>query len=312
MMAVTTDEHEAGTVEPAVVEPAVLEPADIEPADIEPAVLEPGHQINDDYRVVGHMRRGVDLDVYDVWSERRWCRCVIKTARPDTRHSEPLRRRLGREGDLACRLAHPHLVRGYETITEPELMVVLETITGVTLGYLLECVRARLPLVDLANLGEQVGSAIRYLHHAGYIHLDLKPSNIISESGKAKVIDLSLVRPPGPGPIAVGTRIYMAPEQARDGMLTEACDVWGLGLVLYEAATGVQPFDDGRDAPSADKGTVGAVDDHYPQLEVSPVPIKRLRRLPIEMAMMIDACLDRDPTGRPSIEDVAATCARFG
>ena len=105
---------------------------------------------------------------------------------------------------------------------------------------------------------------------------------------------------------------YMAPEQARDGMLTEACDVWGLGLVLYEAATGVQPFDDGRDAPSADEGTIGAVDDHYPQLEVSPVPIKRLRRLPVEMAMMIDACLDRDPAGRPSIEDVAATCARFG
>jgi len=297
MMTITTDEHHAGTVEPAARE-----------RNGEPLVLEPGHRINDDYRVVSHMRRGVDLDVYDVWSERRWCRCVIKTARPDTRHNESLRRRLRREGDLACRLAHPHLVRGYETIHEPELMVVLETITGVTLSYLLECVRARLPLVDLANLGEQVGSAIRYLHHAGYIHLDIKPSNIISEAGKAKVIDLSLVRPPGPGPIAVGTRIYMAPEQVRDEMFTEACDAWGLGLVLYEAATGVQPFDDGRkDATDHDGKDV-----HYPQLSVSPAPIRRLRRLPTEMAVMIDACLDRDPAGRPSIEDVAATCARFG
>ena len=82
---------------------------------------------------------------------------------------------------------------------------------------------------DVAHLGLQLGSALAYLHRERRLHLDLKPSNVIAEAGRAKLIDLSLARPPGPAADGIGTWLYMSPEQARGGVLGPAADVWGLG-----------------------------------------------------------------------------------
>src|SRR5262249_61036880 len=84
---------------------------------------------------------------------------------------------------------------------------------------------------------------LAYLHEsAGFLHLDLKPSNIVCELGHAKVIDLSITRRPGPGRRGVGTQHYLAPEQALGRSLTTATDVWGIGVVLFEAASGRRAF----------------------------------------------------------------------
>src|SRR4051794_285763 len=85
-------------------------------------------------------------------------------------------------------------------------------------------------------------SALHYLHSQGYLHIDVKPSNVIAYNGSAKLLDLSIARPPGRAKRGVGTRQYMAPEQVRGATLTEATDVWGVGATLYEAATGAMPF----------------------------------------------------------------------
>ncbi len=126
-------------------------------------------------------------------------------------------------------------------------MVVMETLTGATLSV--EIADGPPPeAADVAHLGLQLGSAVAYLHRHGVLHLDLKPSNVIAEAGRAKLIDLSLVRPPGDAPAGIGTWLYLSPEQARGGELGPAADIWGLGAVLFEAASGEGPFDDDPDA----------------------------------------------------------------
>ncbi|GGU95950.1 hypothetical protein GCM10010211_73850 [Streptomyces albospinus] len=137
--------------------------------------------------------------------------------------------------------------------------MVLETLTGETLSHLIDRRRRRLAANDLAVLGLHMCSALHYLHGNGLLHVNLKPSNIVVGCRRAKLLDLSIARPPGPAPPGIGTFCHLAPEQARGGMLRPAADVWGIGITLYEAATGDVPFDHGVSseecgAPARDAG----------------------------------------------------------
>lgn len=250
-----------------------------------------GSRIAPGYEVVGHLARSRTLDVYDAWSERRRCRCVVKTLRPDRRGDASARRALIREGRLLARLCHPSIVRGYETLRDPHPLVAMETLGGETVAHLIE--RRTLTAVELAFLGLQLSSAVSHLHAAGIVHLDLKPSNVIAENGRAKLIDLSVARRPGPTKAGVGTWCFMAPEQARGGRVGAAADVWGVGIVLYAAATGDTPFAGGHE--------------EYPQLHASAPPLCGERpRLPHALTTAVDACLDPEPAARPAVDELRA------
>ncbi len=125
------------------------------------------------------------------------------------------------------------------------------------------------------------------------MHLDLKPSNVIAEAGRARVIDLSLARPPGRVKAGHGTWCNLAPEQARGGEVGPAADVFGLGTVLFEAAAGVGPFDDHEHLG-------------LPTLEVRAAPLRTHRRAPAPLSALVDACLEPDPAARPAVPDVLA------
>jgi eukaryotic-like serine/threonine-protein kinase len=261
------------------------------------------------YRTIERLRRGRDLDVYDVWSEERGCRCVIKSVRPDRLDRDGAKTRLLAEGRLLQRLTHPHIVRAYEVAEEPVPMVVMETLTGETVGHMIER-EAELSGPELAQLGLHLCSAIRYLHRDGILHLDLKPSNVIAECGRARLIDLSVARPPGPAHAGIGTHYYLSPEQARGGDLGPAADVWGIGVVLFEAATGEPAFDD-PDAPDDDddlyygeSGSESLDESDYPQLTATAPRIDEHRPLPRELADLVAACLDPSPELRPSVDDL--------
>jgi eukaryotic-like serine/threonine-protein kinase len=284
--------------------------------------LESGTAIAPGYEMIEHLSRGRRLDVYDAWSEDRGCRCVIKVLRPERAHERTARALLAREGALLETLSHPHLVRGYETRVEPAPMIVMETLGGQTLAHMIEEEKRELAPEELAHLGLQLGSAVRYLHQHGFLHLDLKPSNIVADGGSAKLIDLSLARPPGPAPAGIGTWCYLAPEQATGGDLGPAADVWGLGVVLFEAATGSVAFDDpdqsGDDEPSltddeelAEESSAtwesdDRAEEDYPQLRQPAPPVGSLRELPPGLADLIDACLSHDPAERPALEGLLA------
>ncbi|GHF54593.1 hypothetical protein GCM10010218_39810 [Streptomyces mashuensis] len=277
--------------------------------------LPAGTYIAPRYQVIAHLYRTGWLDVYDVWSEERDCRCVVKVLRPDLGEDGEHRERLVREGRWLREFTHPHLVRAYETVAEPEPYVVLETLTGETLARLLERRHRRLDADDLALLGVHLCSAAHYLHGRGLLHLDVKPGNVVIDCRRAKLFDLSIARPPGPGEPGVGTREYLSPEQARGGPLTVAADVWGIGVTLYEAATGDVPFDTGRagtdDGPEGGETrggeTTGDPADDYPQLTEAAPPVTRRRRLPARLAEAIDACLRPDPAARPTVAALAET-----
>ena len=252
----------------------------------------PGLEIAPGYEVLEHLHRSSVLDVYDAWSTYRECRCVVKALRPDRRGDAGARRSLLAEGRLLERLCHPGLVRGYGTLSSPQPLVVMETLTGETLAHMVERRRRALGARELAFLGLQLAAAVGYLHREGYLHLDLKPSNIVAQAGQAKLIDLSIARRPGRVKAGVGTWCYMAPEQARGGRVDPPADAWGIGVVLWEAAC--------RQTPFADESI------EYPQLEQRAPALRTRRRLPAALARVIDRCLEPEPAERPSLADLRA------
>jgi serine/threonine protein kinase len=237
------------------------------------ASLRAGAPIAPGYRVVAHLRRGKGIDVYEVWSSERSCTCVVKALRPEVRSDVRWRRRLRREGRLLLSLSHPHIVRAYELRERPDPVVVLESLTGATVAHLIES-RRRLSAADVAWLGIHLCSAFGYLHRRGILHLDVKPSNVVADNGDAKLLDLSVARPPGQVRKRVGTVPYMAPEQLARGELTAATDVWGIGATLHEAATGARV----NDAPDGPRGRLGRA---------------------------VAACLEASPRQRPSVRELA-------
>ena len=251
------------------------------------------------YTVIEHLSRTRRLDTFEVWSDERACSCVAKTLRPDRREDGRARAALRREGRLLTELCHPHIVRGYEVLEDGPIAV-METLDGETVGHLLD--HRRLDPDEVAWLGLQLASALRYLHNRRLLHLDVKPSNIIASAGRAVLIDLSLAREPGRYRAGLGTWCYLSPEQARGDHLTAAADVWGLGTVLYEATTGEPAFEDDATLASSDDTwqTGEQLDAGFPQLE-APAP-----KATGPLAPVIDACLAFDPDDRPTLLELAA------
>jgi serine/threonine protein kinase len=294
--------------------PAVLQ-ADVpapRAATVDPAApLPPGAEVAPGCTVVGHLRRGEDFDAYDTWCAVRYARCFVKRPRPDRVHDASVRRTLVREGRLLLASSHPHLVRAYELHAPRDGVpaLVLEMVQGPSLKLALEEHR-RLPERDLGLLGRHLCSAARYLHGRGHLHLDIKPSNVVIGGGIARLVDLGLSRSPGPCRAGVGTARSMAPEQARGGHVSPATDAWGIGVVLYEAATGHRPFGDGGEwtCSCGDPSCAGA-EPRYLQLRRRAPRVRARRRLPADVASTIDACLAPEPGDRPSLEALDAALA---
>jgi serine/threonine protein kinase len=288
-----------------------------------PVAAEPlpmGFELAPGYEVIAHLSRGRRLDVYDAWSRERSTRCVLKVLRPERMEDGVAREQLVREGRLLERLAHPHIVRGYETITEPDPIVVMETLAGETLGHLIE-EKAPLAAEDVAHLGLHLGAAVAYLHRHGFLHLDVKPDNVVAEAARAKVIDLSLSRPPGQAPSGIGTWCYLAPEQALGGDLGPAADVWGIGATLFEAGSGEPAFDDPDDGSaswsSMDETSVSSTagerpswetgggedpwEGDYPQLDRPAPALATVSGQPPALCELVDACLAPTPEARPTV-----------
>lgn len=208
----------------------------------EPPAHSPGDELIPGYRAIALLAHGRRLDTWDAYDEDRDVRCVVKILRAERVDEQHVREAVLREGLVVTTLAHPHLVRGYAVVESPLPAIVLETLGGATLDAVIEA--APLDVPDMALLGVQLCSVLGYLHRHEWLHLDVKPANVVVEAGKAVLIDLSLAGRAGEGRAGSGTRGYLAPEQARGTGLSTASDVWGLGVTLMECLTGELPFGD--------------------------------------------------------------------
>ena len=245
------------------------------------------------YRPLALLADGRRLETWDAWDEARGTRCVVKLLRADRRDDPRVRQAVLLEGHLATTLAHPHLVRGYDVLDDPPT-VVLETLRGATLSALVE--HEPLGLADAAELGCQLASVLGYLHRHDWLHLDLKPDNVVVDHGKAVLIDLSLAGRPGRGRPGAGTRGWLAPEQATGRGLSAATDVWGLGMTLVDALARTAPY--GDEATWESRRRWPLVHRHMP---VAP---EGLDELPEEVHDLLAACLSLDPAARPLLAQV--------
>ena len=238
-----------------------------------PEVVPVGDEVLPGYRVEALLSRGGRVDTYDVTSLERDCRAVVKVVRPDRLGEEHVRAAVRTEGELLTTLTHPHLVRGYAVVGAPRPAVVTETLPGTTLAALVD--DRALGVVDIALLARQLVSVLGYLHRHGWVHLDVKPDNVVVQEGRTVLIDLGLATRPGPIERAMGTEGYAAPEQDAGGVVSPATDVWGLGATLAECLTGRVP---GR----------------------SP----DLSRVPVRLRPLVGACLRLDPAARPALGEL--------
>ncbi len=265
--------------------------------------LEEGDELIGGRTVVKAIGGGNRYEVFLVWDEELFSLAVAKVLRPDQVDSERALRELGEEARVLEHLAHPVLIRGFDAVVEgPRPQVLIEHLEGPSLRRLLKR-GGPLELDQLLPLALHVAGALAYMHGQGFVHLDVKPDNIVM-GVPPRLIDLSIARDleraaRSRGPI--GTDAYMAPEQCGVGGLPQIgppADVWGLGATLHHCISGERPFPRDRGAHRSEDPDV-----RFPQLRGDALPPGDRAHGPL--AELIAAMLARDPAGRPSAREVA-------
>ncbi|MFJ4500963.1 tetratricopeptide repeat protein [Streptomyces sp. NPDC088864] len=212
------------------------------------------------YRLLDLIGRGGMGEVWRARDEALGRQVAVKCLKPmsgrhDEDHTRIVRERFRREARVAAALQH----RGVTVVHdfgeyEGVLYLVMELLDGRNLSQLLEDNEQNpLPVDDIVDIAEQVADALGYTHQQGIVHRDLKPANIMRLSdGTVKICDFGIARPGHGIPVtsrltgvgvAMGTPHYMSPEQISGGQVDHRSDLYSLGCVLYEIATGAPPFD---------------------------------------------------------------------
>ena len=211
-----------------------------------PSSFAPGHEFAGRYRLSDLLGVGHTVEAYRAQDLTLQREVVIKVLRSNLAAHEEVRRAFRDNIILAAAFRQPHLARVYDGGQQAgSIFMVGEYLAG---GSLEDILRAGhiLSVEEAARLGRDVAGALAYLHERGVVHGALSPSKILfDESGHVFVSDVALVGLADSHQYAT-TRDdvrYLSPEQARGEPVTAASDVYALGLILFEAATGTTPFE---------------------------------------------------------------------
>ena len=179
---------------------------------------------------------------------------ALKVLPADTLADEAARRRFRKEALALSRLNHPNIGTVFDFDSQDGVdFIVMELVPGVTLAERLRA--GAIPEPEMSRIGEQLAEGLSEAHAQGVVHRDIKPANVrITPEGRVKLLDFGLAQATRASletvstesmtadGVAVGTIPYMSPEQLRGERVDARSDIFSLGAVLYEMATGSRPF----------------------------------------------------------------------
>ena len=266
------------------------------------------------YEIVSPLGAGGMGEVYRARDTRLGREVAVKVLPQELTASPEVRARFEREAKTISSLNHPHICTLYDIGREGDAdYLVMELIEGQTLAMLLES--GPLPVADVLKYGGQIAEALDRAHRAGVIHRDLKPGNVMITRGGIKLMDFGLARAAGAGPgsgrssgvsvatlghsptmgqpltvegTIIGTFMYLSPEQLEGKDADARSDIWGLGCVLHEMATG-RPAFGGKSQASLISSIMSS----------EPPPISQVAPLsPPGLDRVVRGCLAKDPEER--------------
>jgi serine/threonine protein kinase len=261
------------------------------------------------YRILGELGSGGMGVVYLAEDERLGRQVAIKFLPPEAIGDARALERFRVEARAASQLSHPGICAIHDIGDDNgKPFIVMELLKGESLRERID--RGPLKVTDMLDIGIQLADAVEAAHSQGIIHRDIKPANIfVTDKNRTKILDFGLaklsagIRGPGnnttrsperrvplenqitiPG-TALGTVCYMSPEQARGEEIDPRSDIFSLGVVLYEMATGHQAFGGSTTAVAFD-----AI------LNRSPTPIAHLNpMMPERLESVILTAIEKDP-----------------
>lgn len=263
--------------------------------------------LGDDFQVKRILGQGAMAVVYlatEVGLDRP---VAIKVLRGALSTNETARARFEREARASASLLHPTIVPVYRygRLPEGQPYLVMRFVKGRTMEERIEA-EGRMDLGTARSTLLAVAEALEVAHAAGIIHRDIRPANILwdQESERALLADFgiaALLEPTGEQATrlttagqVLGDPTHMSPEQLREEPITEAVDIYALGVVGYELLAGRGPYDG--------KSPVQLITAH---LQSEPRPLEELRGgVPADLADLLRRCLNKDPAKRPRAADL--------
>ncbi len=220
-------------------------------------------------------------------------RVALKAVNREYSREPTGRERLRREARAAAALSHPGIATVYaiEEIDE-QLYIACEYVPGEPLRSLVKA--GPVQVHQVVEIGLQLARALGAAHTAGIVHRDIKPENIIrTPSGAIKVLDFGLAKMETASSfsqtgVILGTPAYLSPEQALGQQVDFRSDLFALGLVLYELASGVNPF-----AATTVTATIARI------VQQDPAPLSQVQPgIAPELEAIVETCLQKDPQRR--------------
>ena len=260
------------------------------------------------YRILRQLGAGGMGRVYLAEDTKLGRRVALKVLPEEMALDDDRLRRFRREAESLASLDHPGIVTIY-SIEEADgaTFLTMTWVDGETVASLLP--PGGFGIDRLLHIGAQLAEALDAAHARGVTHRDLKPGNLmVTAEGRAYVLDFGLAKVAAAAGTDVatveavtadgtilGTLPYMSPEQARGETVGASSDVFSLGAVLYEMATGQRPF---RGATAGE--LIASI------LRDTPPPaLERRRDLPVALDLALGRCLQKDPESRPSAAELA-------
>ena len=229
-------------------------------------------------------------------------RVAIKMLKNEVASDEIMVKRFKNESKAESMLKHRNIVDIHDvSVKGHEKYIVMEYVEGITLKNYLKGKGGPLSFEELICYTRQILKALSVAHESGIIHRDIKPQNImVLQNGLIKVMDFGIAKLPNAETVtvsdkAIGTVYYMSPEQAKGGIKIDArSDIYSLGAMLYELATGVLPF--------TGETPLSVV---LKQINEDPVPPRKINKeIPVGLEQIILCAMSKKPQDRFQSADI--------